>query len=313
MSYKSFLKFFGGLTNDEAIFIHNLIRWRTSKGNEGIVYKSDQVLAEECNLGIWQVWQFKKKFAETNLYEIGKRSPAKFKGATSYIFDDNKIMELGIPGFGEKLREKEDSNSRKPIDGYSRKPIMPFKETLSSNSRKPIDHINKDTVLTTDITAVPPISPTGDGNIIPFQKKGGEENPYNIYYGNSKKPEKEALPSPKKSLKNNRFDEWYAEYPRKDARGSAEKAWNKIKPDEIDEIVQKTKCYANLVKEKSTERQFIPLPASWLNSKRWMDEELKDFLPKPPPPTEEERKIALLKKIWLEEYGTMEGFKYGTI
>jgi hypothetical protein len=114
-------------------------------------------------------------------------------------------------------------------------------------------------------------------------------------------------------LKNNRFDEWYAEYPRKDARGSAEKAWNKIKPDEIDEIVQKTKCYANLVKEKSIERQFIPLPASWLNSKRWLDEELKDFLPKPPPKTEEERKIALLKKIWLEEYGTMEGFKYGTI
>jgi len=300
MFYKSLIPILGGLSNDEAIFIHNLIMWRLTRENDSTIYKTDEMLSKECNLGIRQVWLFKKKFLNAGLYFIGKKSYEKFKNATPYIFNDEALFSLEISSLTKKLKSK--TNSTKSIRGVQQNVEDVFNKRLNIYNR---------TLNTTLNTTDTPISPQGDGNIIPFQKKGEEENPY-IYYGNSKKPEL-PLPSPKKSLKNNRFDEWYAEYPRKDARGSAEKAWNKIKSEEIDEIVQKTKCYATLVKEKSTERQFIPLPASWLNSKRWMDEELKDFLPKPPQKTEEERKIALLKKIWLEEYGTMEGFKYGTL
>lgn len=302
MLYKSFIPVLGGLSNDEAIFIYNLVSWRLTKNSDNVIYKTDESLSEECNLGMRQVWTFKKKFADSGLYAIGKRSSVNFKTATPYIFDDEALISLGISSLTKKIRTKSDST----------KSIIQTQQKVESRLNKKLNVYNR-TLITTLNTTDTPISPQGDGNIIPFQKKGEEENTYNIYYGNSKKPEKEALPSPKKSLKNNRFDEWYAEYPRKDARGSAEKAWLKIKPEEIDQIIEKTKCYANLVKEKSTERQFIPLPASWLNSKRWMDEELKDFLPKPPQKTEEERKIATLKEIWFEEFGTMEGFKYGTI
>jgi uncharacterized protein YdaU (DUF1376 family) len=66
-----------------------------------------------------------------------------------------------------------------------------------------------------------------------------------------------------------KFDIFWAAYPRKTAKGTAEKSWKKIKPDEqlLAEIL-----FA-LSKQKSTwtDPKFIPHPATWLNAKRWLD------------------------------------------
>lgn len=302
---KMFIYLFHEFSLDECSFLTNILQWGLTKQEGEPFYKTDKEMMGECRITEWELRVSKEKFEKLGFFKTEKRNPMKFKTATPYIVNYKQFLELKNKDVIKKIQQKIQTVGLE-------NPQVRTRESSPLDSRIPHIHII-DTVLTTDITTVPPISPAGENNILPFQKKIEEENTYNIYYGNSKKAEKEALPSPKKSLKNNRFDEWYAEYPRKDARGSAEKAWLKIKPEEIDQIIEKTKCYANLVKEKSTERQFIPLPASWLNSKRWMDEELKDFLPKPPQKTEEERKIATLKEIWFEEFGTMEGFKYGTI
>jgi hypothetical protein len=66
-----------------------------------------------------------------------------------------------------------------------------------------------------------------------------------------------------------KFDIFWAAYPRKTAKGTAEKSWKKIKPDEqlLEEIL------AAVAKQKLTwtDPKFIPHPATWLNAKRWLD------------------------------------------
>jgi hypothetical protein len=64
------------------------------------------------------------------------------------------------------------------------------------------------------------------------------------------------------------FDLFWSAYPRREGKGRAEKAWVKAvrlaSPENIVEAVHATKW--------AEEKQFIPLPASWLNDRRWEDE-----------------------------------------
>ncbi len=66
-----------------------------------------------------------------------------------------------------------------------------------------------------------------------------------------------------------KFDIFWTAYPKKVAKGAAEKSWKKIKPDEnlAADII------AAIAKQKPTwtDPKFIPHPATWLNSKRWLD------------------------------------------
>ncbi len=67
-----------------------------------------------------------------------------------------------------------------------------------------------------------------------------------------------------------RFDEFWKAYPRKASRGAAEKAWNKIKPN--DETVALMLKAISAQKLSETEEKFIPYPATWLNATKWLDE-----------------------------------------
>lgn len=97
-----------------------------------------------------------------------------------------------------------------------------------------------------------------------------------------KTPQNTASPSPSLSLSliNNKytcansFIEFWQAYPKKRSKGDAEKAWNKIQPDEqlhnrIMQSLERAKTSADWTKENG---QFIPYPATWLNAKGWEDE-----------------------------------------
>ncbi len=64
------------------------------------------------------------------------------------------------------------------------------------------------------------------------------------------------------------FAEFYAAYPRKEARRKAEQAWRAaLKRADRDTIM------AGLARFPfQGDRQFVPLPASWLNADRWADQ-----------------------------------------
>lgn len=70
------------------------------------------------------------------------------------------------------------------------------------------------------------------------------------------------------------FDLFYKSYPKKRARRDAERAWSKLNPDEslfqsIMTALEKQKATQDWKKDGG---QFIPLPATWINGRRWEDE-----------------------------------------
>lgn len=72
-----------------------------------------------------------------------------------------------------------------------------------------------------------------------------------------------------------RFERFYSAYPKKMNKASAVKAFNKLKPNEellqtmLNAIEAQQKSIQNWKKDNG---QFIPLPATWLNNRRWEDD-----------------------------------------
>lgn len=70
------------------------------------------------------------------------------------------------------------------------------------------------------------------------------------------------------------FDRFYRIYPRKQKRPDAERAWRKLDPnDELQtEMVIALGHHCLQLEWRKDGGQYIPLPASWINSRRWEDE-----------------------------------------
>jgi hypothetical protein len=82
----------------------------------------------------------------------------------------------------------------------------------------------------------------------------------------------ETKPSPPRSAQgDDRFDEFYAAYPRHLDRKDAERAWSKaIKTHPPDQIIDAAKRYAAACRGKDA--KFIKYPATWLNKGGYLDE-----------------------------------------
>lgn len=81
-----------------------------------------------------------------------------------------------------------------------------------------------------------------------------------------------------------KFIVFWDEYPKKRGKGAAEKAWKKIDPAVVPDLMkalEKHKMSADWTKDGG---KYIPYPATWLNQRRWEDEieepvtDLPDFL-----------------------------------
>jgi len=82
-------------------------------------------------------------------------------------------------------------------------------------------------------------------------------------------------PNPKKTKSLLGFNEFWSQYPKKVAKGQAEKAWLKIKPDQqlLQKIIEQTKKYTSFV-SKNGNMEYCKHPATWLNAKCWEDENI---------------------------------------
>lgn len=79
--------------------------------------------------------------------------------------------------------------------------------------------------------------------------------------------------SPEEDIENisSDFDRWYREYPRREGRGQALRAFKgALKKASVDTLIAGAKQaqarYAN------SDPKFIPMPATWLNGERWADQ-----------------------------------------
>lgn len=86
--------------------------------------------------------------------------------------------------------------------------------------------------------------------------------------------ESENAPAREETQGPDGFDQFWEQYPRKEGKKAARKAWDRLKvgPDLMGQIMQ------SLHKQKTSDQwtrdggQFIPHPATWLNGERWKDE-----------------------------------------
>ncbi len=70
------------------------------------------------------------------------------------------------------------------------------------------------------------------------------------------------------------FDRFWAAWPRKDGKKQALAAWRKaqIKPELLDKILAAIERQSIALRWTPERRQYIPLPATWINGERWNDE-----------------------------------------
>ncbi|HLI17446.1 MAG TPA: hypothetical protein VKV22_04145 [Rhodanobacteraceae bacterium] len=74
-----------------------------------------------------------------------------------------------------------------------------------------------------------------------------------------------------KSALDSRFADLWAIYPKRVAKQSAEKAFRKLKPDEIEAALADVKLRV-AGEWNGKDPQYIPNPATYLNGRRWNDE-----------------------------------------
>lgn len=80
------------------------------------------------------------------------------------------------------------------------------------------------------------------------------------------------------------FDVFWTEYPKKKSKRQAEQSFEKIfmelinRPDEAPNLLKRiiTSVKEHIMTEQWQEFQYIPLPSTWLNQRRWEDEIDKD-------------------------------------
>jgi hypothetical protein len=68
------------------------------------------------------------------------------------------------------------------------------------------------------------------------------------------------------------FDEFWSLYPRKIAKATARKAWQKLSAEQQLMAAKAINTHCEYWKAKETELEFIPHASSWLNGERYEDE-----------------------------------------
>lgn len=128
--------------------------------------------------------------------------------------------------------------------------------------------------------AMPEHSPSNAGVDAPPLVKPTQSNPNQPNPIQSENTLSEAIASDGRDSKSTSrkdqstegFDDFWSLYPRKEAKQAALKAWRKVKADELPAILAALRVATHTEQWQKDGGQFVPLPASWLNGRRWEDE-----------------------------------------
>lgn len=90
-------------------------------------------------------------------------------------------------------------------------------------------------------------------------------------------PDEEPKKPPLEPQLRKRFDVFWEAYPKKVSKPDAERAWKKLKPDgDLTDEILKGLERAKHLDRRFRDSQYIPYPATWLNSRGWEDEFTED-------------------------------------
>lgn len=98
------------------------------------------------------------------------------------------------------------------------------------------------------------------------------------------------------------FDDFWKRYPRKTAKEGARRAWvAATKKASVDEIMTGLSRYTF-----STDAQFIPHPATWLNQHRWADEAASSHSDEPRKELTHEEQLERSRRFWATYEGNQQ-------
>ena len=84
---------------------------------------------------------------------------------------------------------------------------------------------------------------------------------------------KPSCPKPAKTACLDGFDSWWDEYPRKEGKGAARKAYaTALKKSDAQSLFAGLTRSARAWADEGRTRRLIPLPTTWLNQERWTDD-----------------------------------------
>lgn len=174
--------------------------------------------------------------AKTNVSEVIAKKILNVLADISAI--DKDLFEHKIIWMQSLVDDLEILYVRRQGDSAPKKPII-------ANKNGVIVDINQD---------------NADNNTQSKEKKTIEKN--NIYAQNDQDYEQA-------------FEQFWSAYPKKKSKQEAQKSFNKLKPDAkllatMLEKIERSKQSQDWLKESG---QFIPYPATWLNQRRWEDED----------------------------------------
>lgn len=182
-----------------------------------------------------------------------KKADEEIARRNNFLIEQRRKSELGVKARQEKRNEPTGQPTGQPTGSGRVNQLGPYE-----NSQQNLDDINNQLKLNKHNQQEPTGQPTG--------QPGGEPphpHPHNI-------PPK----SPKPEKTDKLFESFWLNYPKKEAKGRALKAWSKIKnKQEVIEQIKKVLPVQKESKDWTKEGgQFIPLPATYLNDRRWEDE-----------------------------------------
>lgn len=170
-----------------------------------------------------------------------------FKDALHYIF---LMMKNAFERDGMKWEQKCNRNAENIRKRWNKNNTNVYEhiptDTNYTDKDKEKDK-DKDKEKEIDIDNIPPISPKGDEPVVKTEKDSFSES----------------------------FNDFWKAYPKKVSKISALKAWNKLKPDDnlVREILSALEQQKKSAQWQKDDGQFIPYPATWLNGRRWEDEQ----------------------------------------
>ena len=206
-----------------------------------------------------------------------------------FVTDKQQMQQMGISI--HTLKKTRESIKTFKFIQIKRKGI-PAKLFYKVNTNKLLDFLENDIDLTF-YNNISKISITGYGKFLQLIMENIDN--YIRITDNKKNREKEKKTSvdddteifPKKQIKQllpkikyitpSQFEMFYKAYPKKVGRGDAEKAWNKLcrLPNKDPKPTLKQLLIAIKAHKKTKQwqnKQFIPGPSPWLNSKKWKNE-----------------------------------------
>lgn len=179
------------------------------------------------------------------------------------------------------------------------KMTTPVVKSRSQNDNSPVVKMTTNNILDNIYNNIPPVttnvvtSPKGERTPLEDEKKTTKDDDEN-HRSSSLAGTPNGNPSPHiprtPSPCDERFEQFWAVYPRKVGKGAARKAFAKIKPSE--ELLKRM-VVAVVAQTKSTAwtdegGRYIPSPSRWLNEERWEDEINPTGKPPKGPMTDEE-------------------------